>query len=398
MRGEILDSMFHSTVSRVRLALSALGFAVLSASLFNWAQTLHSTQHQYTWVDAGASNAPVLDTAEIWQVSGSCVRPYFVGAALRSKAKLKAYYDLAPEAVRARLNRSSAIPPSAAPKSWYRLVKDQPGNQAASDDPDMEYSALLHVQYAEWYANVFKLEVDASRWQQRLIDVTDRRLMLSESVRKSFGTDLGRGNGATGATDGFDSQVLATLGLGGFPKGEEQTLKSDCVNISLMNKVLASPNYLLELWRWPVEQSAAFALALELILLGVFLVPMMLWTGTGDAQLAAQHVREATSRMAAKVRRFDWKKRAFETAESFRTLYTAILAILAELGARLRPVLENQIVLFLRWVVLPGIARSRMLSEQCKALLRRHVGFQNAGHSLDLIARILRQAGADRTA
>ena len=268
--------MLHSTVSRVRLVLGALGFAVLGASLFNWAQALHTAQHQYTWVDASASNAPVLDTAEIWQVSGDCVRPYFVGAALRSKARLKAYYDLAPEAVRARLNRSSAVPPSAAPKSWYRLVKDQPGNQSGNDDPDMEYSALLHVKYAEWYANVFKLEVDASRWQQRLIDVTDRRLMLSESVRKSFGADPGRDNEAIGATDGFDGQVLATLGLGGFPKAEAQTLKNDCVNISLVNKVLASPNYLRELWRWPVEQSAAFALALELFLLGIFLVPIML--------------------------------------------------------------------------------------------------------------------------
>lgn len=390
--------MLHSTVSRVRLVLGALGFAVLGASLFNWAQALHTALHQYTWVDASASNAPVLDTAEIWQVSGDCVRPYFVGAALRSKARLKAYYDLAPEAVRARLNRSSAVPPSAAPKSWYRLVKDQPGNQSGNDDPDMEYSALLHVKYAEWYANVFKLEVDASRWQQRLIDVTDRRLMLSESVRKSFGADPGRDNEAIGATDGFDGQVLATLGLGGFPKAEAQTLKNDCVNISLVNKVLASPNYLRELWRWPVEQSAAFALALELFLLGIFLVPMMLWAGTGDAQLAAQHARETIGRMRAKIGSFGWKQRIADMGRLFCALSTAAQAVLAELAVRLKPILEDQIVLILRWVVLPGIARGAMLWRRCKSLLCRHVGFQDAGHSLDLIARILRQAGADRTA
>lgn len=389
--------MLHSTVSRVRLVLGALGLAVLGASLFNWAQALHTAQYQYTWVDAGASSAPVVDTAEIWRVSGNCVRPYFVGAALRSKARLKAYYDLAPEAVRARLNRSSAVPPSAAPKSWYRLVKDQPDNQA-DDDPDMEYSALLHVKYAEWYANVFKLEVDASRWQQRLIDVTDRRLMLSESVRKSFGADPGRGSRAPGAADGFDSQVLATLGLGGFPKGEEQALKNDCVKISLVNKVLASPSYLRELWRWPLEQNAAFALALELLLLGIFLVPMMLWTGTGDAQLAAQHLREGVNHTAARIRGFDWKKRASEAAERVQVLYAATQAVMAALGARLRPILEDQIVLFLRWVVLPGIAQGRVLLGRCRALLGRHVGFQNTGHGLDLIARILRQAGADRTA
>lgn len=207
--------MFQSTVSRVRFALSALGVIVLSASLFNWTQALRTARHQYEWVDAGASNAPALDTAEVWQVSGSCVRPYFVGAALRSKAKLKAYYDLAPEAVRAQLHRSPDV-------LQPQLVKNQPDD---NDDPDTEYAALLHVQYAEWYANVFKLEIEAGRWQQRLIDVADQRLMLSESARKSFGASSGRDSAAPVATRSFDTQVLATLGLGGFPKVEEQRLR-----------------------------------------------------------------------------------------------------------------------------------------------------------------------------
>ena len=240
--------MFQSTVSRVRFALSALGFVVLSASLFNWTQALPTARQQYTWVDAGTSDASALDTAEIWQVSGSCARPYFIRAALRSKAKLKAYYDLAPEPVRARLNRSSGIPRSAAPKGWYRLVKDQPDNPSAGNgDPDMEYSALLHVQYAEWYANVFKLEIEATRWQQRLTEVSDQRLTLSESARNSFGASSVPNAGALGITAGFDTQVLATLGLSGFPKDEEQSLKTDCVNVSLVKKILTSPSYLGEL-------------------------------------------------------------------------------------------------------------------------------------------------------
>ncbi len=248
MRGERLASMFQSTVSRVRFALSALGFVVLSASLFNWTQALPTARQQYTWVDAGTSDASALDTAEIWQVSGSCARPYFIRAALRSKAKLKAYYDLAPEPVRARLNRSSGIPRSAAPKGWYRLVKDQPDNPSAGNgDPDMEYSALLHVQYAEWYANVFKLEIEATRWQQRLTEVSDQRLTLSESARNSFGASSVPNAGALGITAGFDTQVLATLGLSGFPKDEEQSLKTDCVNVSLVKKILTSPSYLGEL-------------------------------------------------------------------------------------------------------------------------------------------------------
>ena len=392
MRGKRSNSMLQSTVSRIRFALCALGFVVLSASLFNWVQALQVAAHRYIWVDAAASNPPALDTAEIWQVSARCVRPYFIRAALRSKAKLKAYYDLAPEAVRARLNRSSSVPQSAAPRSWYRLVKDRPEN----NDLDGEYAALLHVQYAEWYANVFKLEIDASQWQQRLTGVTDQRLTLSESARKSF--DSGRNTAVPAATNGFDSQVLATLGLGGFPKDEEQALKTDCVTITLVNKVLASPNYLTELWHWPVEQTAAFALALELILLGVFIVPMTLWIGTGDAQLAAQHVRDAANRLVTKVRSFDWKKRVSDAVERFQAIRTATGAMLVKFHARLMPVVEAQIVLFLRWVVLPSIALGAMAWRRCAALLRRHVRFQNTGHGLDFVTRVLRQARADRAA
>jgi hypothetical protein len=389
--------MLQSTVSRVRLALGTLGVVVLGASLFNWAQAVQTARPQYTWVDANASNAPALDTAEIWQVSGSCVRPYFVRAALRSKAKLKAYYDIAPEAVRARLSRAPDIPQPTGSKNWYRLVKNQPDSELANSD-DQEYGALLHVEYAEWYANVFKLEIEANRWQQRLIDVTDQRLMLSESARKSFRIYSGRGAAPADATNGFDSQVLATLGLGGFPEDEEQSLKTDCVNVSLMHKVLTSPSYLEELWRWPVEQTAMLALALELILLGIFLVPMTLWIGTGDAQLAAQHVRDAADRAAAKVRGFGWKKRISDAAGRLQAACAAAGAILLELGARLRPAVENQIVLFLRWIVLPSIALGVLFGERCAALLRRHVGFQNTGHGLDFVARVLRQSGADRTA
>jgi hypothetical protein len=386
--------MLQSTVSRVRLAFIALGCVILGASLFNWAHALHAS-HQYTWVDADASNAPALDRAEIWQVSGSCVRPYFIRAALRSKARLKAYYDLAPEAVRARLNQSSAIQQPARPKSWYRLVN----NQSPSDtELDKEYGALLHVRYAEWYANVFKLEIDASRWQQRLTEVTDQRLKLSESARKSFGAYSARYAAAPGAASGFDSQVLATLGLAGFPKAEEQALKADCVKISFVNKVLTNPSYFKELWRWPVEQAAAFVLGLELVLVGIFLVPMTLWLGTGDAQHAAQHVRDVIGRMALQIGGFGIKKRSSGAALKFQVMRAATHVAVVELWARSRPILEEQIVLFLRWVVLPGIALGAMLWKRCAVLLRRHVGFQDARHGLDLVARILRQAGADRAA
>ena len=366
--------MFQSTVARIRFALSVLGVVVLSASLFNWAQALHTARHQFTWLGADASNAPALDTAEIWRVSASCVRPYFIRAALRSKAKLKAYYDLAPEAVRARLNRSAGIPQSSGPKSWYQLVKNQPDNQSANDNgSDMEYAALLHVQYAEWYANVFKLEIEANRWQQRLIGVTDQRLVLSESTRKSFAAYSGRDTTALGGANGFDSQVLATLGLGGFAREEEQALKSDCVKVSLVNKVLASPSYLGELWRWPVEQTAAFALGLELILAGIFLVPMTLWIGTGNPQRAAQHIRDEANRLVARFRKFDKDKFIAGALERLQAIRMRTRVVLDGVGARLGPVVNRQVQLGLQMVAISNIGIRSALSKRWNAAGRRSV-------------------------
>lgn len=360
--------MSQSTVSRIRFCLIALGCVVLCASLFNWARGLHTGASQYTWVTADASNAPPVDTVEIWQVSATCARPYFIRALLRAKAKLKAYYDLAPEAVRARLNRTPDVPQTGDSANWYRLVKnDWDSPQPSNENADTEYVAQLHVQYAEWYANVFKLEIEESQWERRLIDIADHRLSFSETTRKSFGISSGSNTAPAGATNGFDNQVLTTLGLAGFPPDEEQALKTDCVKISLMNKVMENPNYFSRLWPW-----VSFALGLELFLLGLFLAPMTLWIGTGNGQGAAQHIRQVSSGIAATVRDFDWQRLVADAVERLQVAGRTALAVLADLGARLRPVVEEQIVLLLRRVVLPAIALGSRLWQRCVALLRGH--------------------------
>ena len=297
--------MLRNTVSRIRLSLCALGCAVLGASLVNWVQTLPAAAQRETWVSIGSSNAPAVETAEVWRVSGRCVRPYFERALLRSKERLKAYYALAPEAVRARLDRAAGPQSSAEPGGWYHLVNDAPGVRPR-ETPDKEFVAELHVEYAEWYANVFKLEVEANQWQQRLKSVADQQVVLGESARRSFGAYSA--HGAQRPKDGFDHHVLTTLGLGGFPGDVEQALKSDCVNIDLVKKIVQYPNTFGQLWRWPVDQTAAFAIGLELIFLAIFLVPITLWIGTGDTQIAWRHMRDTVDRMAAGIRSFDREK------------------------------------------------------------------------------------------
>lgn len=336
--------MLRSTVPRIRLAISAFGCVVLGASLFNWAHTLRAGGQPYAWVGANASNAAAIERAEVWQVSARCARPYFARAVLRSKAKLKAYYDLAPPEVRARLDRSAGLPLSTETSGWYHLAKAEP-KRRQRNDADLEYVAQLHVQYAEWFANVFKLEIAASQWEQRLTDVADQRLVFSESARKSF--DAGQNTKAADSADGFDDHVLATLGLGGFPSEEEQALKSECIKVDLIKKISTAPNYFGELWRWPLEETAAFALGLELVLIGLFLVPITLWIGTGDPQVAAQHLRDVTCRLTARVRGFRHNQfiaRAMANLQAVSLRMRAgLIDLSAQLGSRLGPAVNRQV-------------------------------------------------------
>lgn len=359
--------MLQSTVSRIRLSVGALGCVILGASAFNWAQSLHTAAHQYAWVKVNSANVPSAQSAEIWQVSASCVRPYFVGALLRSKAKLKAYYDLAPAEVRARLDRSPDIAQSSQPTGWYRLVKSQSDIPPPSK-PNSEYVAELHVEYAEWYANVFKLETEASRWEQRLADIADQQLILSESTRRSFGAYSGQGiKLASAAAGGFDDHVLDTLGLGGFPRDEEEALKSQCVNIRLIKRVLRNPNYFFELWRWPVEQTAAFTLGLEFIFIGIFLVPITLWMATGDPQLAAQHVRNEANRLVKVFKDFDKNKFAADCLKRLQAIRMRTLALLTTFGAWLGPIVNRRVRLILRMAAFPKITLSSATREPLNA-------------------------------
>jgi hypothetical protein len=368
--------MLQSVISRVRFCLIALGCAVLSASFFHWAQSRHTGAHQYAWVEADAASAPAVDTAEVWQVSANCVRPYFIRALLRSKAQLEAYYDSAPEAVRARLNRAPNGSQSSGATDWYRLAKSEPGRKLQSNkNADMEYAAQLHVQYAEWYAKLFKLEIEESQWQRRLTDIADHQLSFSESTRKSFGMSAGSNSPLADATNGFDGQVLTMLGLAGFPRDEEQAIQTDCVKISLMKKVIEAPNYFSGLWRWPLEQTAWLALGLELILLGLFLAPMTLWIGNGDGPAAAQRIRAASNGIVAGLRDFDWRKLVSDVAQGLQVAGRTARAVFADHGARSRPVMEERIVHFLRRTVLPAIAPGSKLWQRSLALLRRHALF-----------------------
>ena len=295
--------MLRITIARLRIFFAVMGCAILGASLVDWAQGLRATETGYAWVNGNSPNGPAIETAEIWQASARCMRPFFADAVLRSKARLQAYYDRVPAEVRAsRMSAAGAEIPryaAAAQDGDYRLVSDRQ-NAGGSSAARLERGAMLHARYAEWYANVFKLEVERHRWEERLRNVADQSVTVGEATRRSFSAGRGRGRDAAGD---FDRNLLALLGLDGFPADVEQALRAHCVSIVPVKRVLTNASYFGELYRWPLDHAAAFSFGLELLFIAIFFVPIDLWLGTGNMQAVRRHLVEAAARAAAKTRR-----------------------------------------------------------------------------------------------
>jgi hypothetical protein len=326
--------MLRITVSRIRIFFAVLGCAILSASLFDWAQNLRATESGYAWVKAASPSAPAVETAEIWQVSASCVRPFFVKAVLQSKVNLSNHYALAPEAVRAWRTRpagESVAVATGQSAGLYRLVNGEQAGRG-QNSVQMERGAMLHVRYAEWYANLFKLEIAEHEWGRRLANVADQSVTVSEATRRSFGAYTDRGIERVSGQGDFDHYLLVLLGLGGFSDDQEQALRADCVKFIPVKRIFKNANYLGEIWRWPVDHAAAFSFGSELVLLGIFFFPIDLWLATGDLNVVRRHIGAEISRfmakVVAKVRCFPRSKFALALLRIVRAVLTGTRAIL----------------------------------------------------------------------
>jgi hypothetical protein len=295
--------MLRITVSRIRIFIAVLGCAILSASLFDWAQSLRAAESGYSWVKAAAPIASAAETAEIWQISASCVRPFFVNAVLQSKLRLASHYALAPDAVRAWGTRPLGEGPRPATDQsggLYRLVNGERDGRG-QDSAQSERGAMLHVRYAEWYANLFKLKVAEHEWERRLASVADQSVTVSEATRRNFGAYGDRGIERVSGQGDFDHYLLVLLGLGGFSDDQEQALRVDCMQFIPVKRIFRNANYLDEIWRWPVDHAAAFSFGLELVLIGIFFIPIDLWIASGDFNAVRRHVEVEVSRFVAKL-------------------------------------------------------------------------------------------------
>jgi len=286
-----LGVLLRITVFHIRLCATVLGCVILAASFFDWMRLFHIAEGD-VWVGVETSGAPALELAEVWQARASCTRPFFVKALLEAKLKLKAFYERAPEEVRASRYLSDG---SREQRGSAAVIKTRVSRQA---EVDAELEASLHAQHAEWFATVYKLEIEENRWRQRLENVADQNLVLGDSTRRGFAAYSIHGEGAESGNT-FERHVLLLLGLSGFAKDDEQAIKLNCVNITPIKKIFTHTSAMRELRHWPFNHIATFSLGLELIMVSVFFVPIVLWIRSGDLWASKNYLRRSIGRMVA---------------------------------------------------------------------------------------------------
>jgi len=299
--------MVRSKLSRIGLLITLLGFAVLGASLYAWAQTspfhrLYYTEDEYKWARADSSSAPAVETDEIWQAPATCQLPYFVKATMQVKAKLKAYNEAAPEEILAWRNRPARQTLQLLPDNFLKREHEE----RERDVTEKDYDAELHAKYAEWYATVSKLEEQVRQWERRLSNVVDQSITFSEARRRSADSGVYSADDIerVSARRLFEHYGLSQLGLGGFSADQQQVIKAACVNVIPLKKIVTRTKYYTQIWRWPVDHVAAFWFGLELVFVGVLFSPIARWISTGDSQTLWRDVRNAAKRLVTTTRSF----------------------------------------------------------------------------------------------
>ena len=291
---------FRIALSRIGLPIALLGFGVLGISLHKWAQTspphrLYYTEDEYQWVRVDTSNAPAIETDELWQASATCQLPYFVKATMQAKVKLKAHNDLAPEELQVwRSFRPTLQPPSDKTDSVLKHGQEESERNIA----EMDYDAELHAKYTEWYVTMSKLEDQVKTWEQRLSNVVDRTMTFGEARRRSADARKYISNHIEQESVKRDLEryVLVLMGLGGFSNEQEQAIKADCINVVQIKKIITTRRYYTELWRWPIDHAAMFWFGLELVFVGGFFSPIARWISSGNSP-SARRFREAAKRL-----------------------------------------------------------------------------------------------------
>ena len=86
-----------------------------------------------------------------------------------------------------------------------------------------------------------------------------------------------------------------------------------------MKEILQTVNYFHEIWRWPFDRAAAFAIGFELVLIALLLPPIILWLVTGDPEAAKRHMRRSVRRSLTKIRTFHKNKFIVSSLAVIRT-------------------------------------------------------------------------------
>ncbi len=309
--------MFRSKLPPIGPQIALLGFAVLGLSFYGWAREspahrLFYTENEYKWVDADSSSAPAVESDQIWRASAACQRPYFLGAALRAKAKLNGVYNAAPDEILEWRNRPTRTSYQLSPeKTDFQSLLARAQEEHERTIAETDYDSKLHVKYMEWYVTLAKFEEQVKQWERRLGNIADRTVSQNAARRGLFRLYSSDNIEEISARYDLEHYALSMLGLGGFSDDQLQAIKARCVNVTPVKEIVTKTHYHTDIWRWPVDRVATFWLGLELLFLGMLFSPIARWISTGDVRTLRRHVRYALKRPIMSARSFVGKKFAF---------------------------------------------------------------------------------------
>jgi hypothetical protein len=268
--------MFQSKLSRIGLLIALLGFSILGASLYTWVHAspynrLYYTHDAYTWVRTDSSDAPAVETDEVWEASAACLKPYFVSAAEKARATLKTHNDSIPDEVRKwnnRPSRPSLPPPSDNDRGERQSLELKEIIRKGEED---RYWFSLLSKYRDRFSTQFDLEENAKRWERRSSSVEDFRTTRDEALRRT----------SFRASDAVERAAIIMLGLSDFPEDQAKAIRTACLKIIPMKRIVTERTYHTNIWRWPADHAVPFWLGIALLFVGIGLSPAERWIRAG---------------------------------------------------------------------------------------------------------------------
>jgi hypothetical protein len=238
-------------IGRLGLLVCGFGLTLLFASLYTWthvsyANAIIGREDEFKWVRSDASEAPGLQSNEIWELSAVCTKPYLSAWLEKLRNDLKNHIEAKPEEIKLYERRVQV----------RRTAKSEPLQKAE------EASEAIAVR-----GNNLRRFMDESFLKDK-IKTANRQITNvhdMEYLRSDFLDHMSSGS------------VLHKFGVNELNEDTAREVYLRCINKSEIKKIVAATHYYTNIGRWPAEHPVAFWIGILATTIGAFLRPLVAW-------------------------------------------------------------------------------------------------------------------------